>query len=91
MPTIRNWMARATTAQQEELAKLAGTSRAYLYHLAADPGSRHHRSPNLDLAVRLEAASEKVKPTKEGLRPAPLSRFDLIPECARCPYANTRK
>lgn len=90
MSTIKKWMADATPTQQEELARLAGTSRQYLYHLASDPDVRYHRKPTIELAVRLEEASRKVKPDPDGAKPFPLSRFELVPECASCPYANRK-
>ncbi len=36
MTVMRQWMRAATTDEQQELAVKAGTSRQYLYVLAAD-------------------------------------------------------
>lgn len=80
-PIFKHWMATATTAEQDLLAELAGTSRKYLYHLAAGT-----RNASADMAARLEQASVGISRKSKGRLPK-LSRVDLCTACARCPYA----
>lgn len=77
---LKKWMKAASTAEQKELAKLADTTHAYLYHLSCGL-----RVADADLAGRLEDAAIKV--SKSAKRKLPLlTRKDLSPACAKCPY-----
>ena len=75
----------ATPDEQEQLAQGAGTSRHYLYLLAAD-GKDYQRHAEPALAAKIEAASEKLHKTTKGRLPR-LYRTDLARTCAGCPYA----
>lgn len=81
MSTVKAWMAAATRVEQEELADLAGTSRAHLYHL-----STGRRVASADLARALELASKHLSAVSRE-RLAVLRREDLCPACGRCEYA----
>lgn len=79
---LNKWMKAASTAEQEQLAKLAGTSRDYLYHLACG-----NRQADSDLAGRIEQAAIKI--SKSAKRKLPkLTRKHISPACAKCPYNN---
>ena len=78
---IRDWMAEATSSEQEELAKLAGTSRGYLYALAAG-----NRTASVDLAARLEGAAVPIRRKSKGRLPK-LSRVAFSTTCGSCPFA----
>lgn len=80
-PVFKQWMAAATTAEQEQLAREAGTSRKYLYQLAAGA-----RNASADMAARLEQASIGLSRTSKGRLPK-LSRTNLCAACAQCPFA----
>lgn len=81
MTTMKLWMRLASTAQQEDLAQRAGTSRAYLYHLA---GGFREASP--ELAQRIEQASFAMH--RETRRKLPkVYRTDLNSGCKACEYA----
>lgn len=81
MNAMKKWMAAATTGEQEQLAKLAGTSRDYLYQVASG-----HRTPLTKLAGRIEAAAKEIRKVSKGRLPE-LLRTDLSPVCAECPFA----
>lgn len=78
---MREWMAAATTAEQTALADAAGTSRMYLYHLSVG-----FRTASAELAGRIEKASKAVRKQSKGRLPV-VTRTDLSPACAGCPYA----
>ncbi len=73
-------MKAATVAEQFALAASAGTTRAYLYQIAAGA-----RSPGADLAGRIEEAAEALRRQSKGRLPA-LTRGDLSAACGACPY-----
>jgi transcriptional regulator with XRE-family HTH domain len=68
---IKTWMADATTKQQQELAKHAGTSRGMLYQLASG-----QRKATVEMAARLEKAFNKMNVN--------LTRGDMSNTCASC-------
>jgi DNA-binding transcriptional regulator YdaS (Cro superfamily) len=73
------WMDAATTEQQEQLAKLAKSSRRTLYQLSAGT-----RSASAEKAVVIERAASRVK----GAAALPvLRRGDLCKACGQCEYA----
>ncbi len=83
---LRQWMAAATTEEQTRLAHAAGTTRAYLYHLAAPPGTSYHREPDPILAAKLEAESLAMHAETRGRLPR-VYRTDLVRACALCSFA----
>lgn len=78
--TLTKWMDRATTAQQEELARRASTTRGYLYQLA-----KGTRRISAEVAGRIEEAAEAM--AEEQTIPSFLPRDLLADTCATCPYA----
>jgi hypothetical protein len=81
MSVFKQWMAAATVAEQKELARLAGTSRMYLYHIAADETTRYRRIPRRGLAQRLATACESLRRGSKGRLPRVLAS-DLNPALA---------
>lgn len=77
---LKQWMSRATPAEQEQLAQGAGTTRGGLYQVASG-----HRRFRPGKAGALEAAAAKMHAANPVL--PELYRTDLAPECAACPYA----
>lgn len=75
------WMREASTEQQIDLARRAGTSRAYLYMLG-----NGHRAASPALAAEIErVTAEMYKET--GGRLQRLYRTDLAHECRGCEFA----
>lgn len=81
MNAVKEWMSAANRAEQEQLAALANTSRAHLYHLRTG-----RRIASADLAQDLEAASSQLSVASRG-RLKVLHREDLSHACGRCEYA----
>lgn len=77
---MTDWMEAATTHEQIMLAAAAETSRAYLYRLASGA-----RTASAELAGRLEEAAADLRAVSKGRLPV-LTRGDLCPACAGCPY-----
>lgn len=69
MSVFKQWMEAATTAEQAELARLARTSRQYLYHIAADKHARYKRVPRRGLAQRLADGCEVLRRASKGRLP----------------------
>jgi len=78
MSVFKQWMAAATVAEQNELARLAGTSRMYLYHIAADESTRYKRVPRRGLAQRLADGCEALRRASKGRLPR-VQASDLNP------------
>jgi hypothetical protein len=74
---INAWMGQATTQQKAALARLAGTSVGYLYHLAA---GRKIAGP--ELAEKIANASKAKQ--FEGL--PKLLKENICPACAGCDF-----
>lgn len=81
---LHEWMRQATTAQQEELARRAGTTRAYLYQLSAGQAKAYSREPTPAKAIAIEKAADKMA-KRYGL-PRVL-RTDLVAACRTCEFA----
>lgn len=86
MNALQQWMKLATPNEQERLASAASTSRAYLYHLAAGEEANYKRAPKLALAAAIETETQRMSAETAGRLPAVL-RTDLVPGCAKCPFA----
>lgn len=86
MNKMKLWMQAASTAEQEELATRVSTSRAYLYHLAADAGSTYRREPKPILAAQIERATVLMAKKASGRLPI-VYRTDLVSACRQCEFA----
>lgn len=75
------WMRLATAAEQERLAKTAGTSRGMLYLV-----STGHRNFSAAKAGEIEKATAAMHKASRGRLPQ-LYRSDLADACAHCSYA----
>lgn len=83
---MRLWMRAATADEQRELAHKAGTSRQYLYHLAADDESRYKREPKPELAAAIERETAAMHKSSGGRLPV-IYRTDLVTGCRNCEFA----
>lgn len=81
---MRIWMQKASTKEQQELARRAKTSRAYLYTLS-NQNSEHSREARPSLAARIERASLAMREKNPKL--PPVMRVDLNRDCNQCEYA----
>lgn len=79
----RSWMALATTAEQEQLADLIGSSRASLYQLS---GPTPLRRASAGMAAKIEAATLLMHDMTGGRLPI-VYRSDMCADCANCPFA----
>lgn len=79
MSALSQFMQAANAAQQEALARKAGTSRSYLYQLAAGD-----RTASAELAADIERASHVVRRGAGSLPIVP--REQLCPACAKCEF-----
>lgn len=80
MNNLKKWMIAATADEIRSLVKQADTSRDYLYQIVGG-----HRTASADLAGRIETAAEALRLKSKGRLPK-LTRADLAPACAECPY-----
>lgn len=81
MTSMKLWMQAASVEQQFDLAKRAGTSRNYLYHLAGN-----FRDASAELAQRIERASLDMHKETRGRLPR-VYRTDLNAACRGCDFA----
>lgn len=81
MKSLANWMKKATTTEQEQLAVASGTSREYLYQLSASK-----RKASAAMAGRIETAAKTLSRKSKGRLPV-LTRMGLAEACSHCPYA----
>ena len=84
MSQLKAWMRLASPEEQTALATAAGTSRAYLYHLANDK-SAYGRYASPELARRLETAAVGINALNPRL--PRLLRTDLALACRECEFA----
>lgn len=84
MTVMKDWMQKASTKEQLELARRAKTSRPYLYVLSND-ASGHSREAQPLLAARIERASMAMREKNPKL--PPILRTDLNSACRQCEYA----
>lgn len=81
MKKLKQWLAQATAAEKEWLAKKTKTSLAYLRQIASG-----HRIASADIAGRIEDATE-FKATSSATCNLPvIRRGELAPACRNCPY-----
>lgn len=83
---MKAWTAKASVAQQRELAERVGTSHAYLFKLGAKENAEFRRTPKVELAAAIERVSGEMHRETKGALPRIL-RVDLQPTCRGCPYA----
>lgn len=86
MTPLKLWMRAATAEEQQLLARRAGTTRSYLYHLAADDDRAYKREAKPDLAAAIERVTAEMHKASNGRLPL-VYRTDLLSACARCEYA----
>lgn len=84
MTALKIWMQKASTKEQQELARRAKTSRAYLY-VMANQDSQHSREPRPRLAAKIEHATVAMREKNPKL--PPVLRTDLNSDCRQCEYA----
>lgn len=84
MSTLKAWMLLSSPVEQKRLAKLAGTSRQYLYMLA-NPNASYSRNASPELAARIEKAVIEINRDNPHL-PRVL-RTDINASCRACEFA----
>ena len=86
---LKEWMAVATANEQQTLATLARTSRAYMYTVANAGSTKRKASGrriiSADLAGRMARAAADLRLVNPSL--PELLRTDLSPTCGDCEYA----
>lgn len=83
---MKQWMRLATPEEQQLLAHNVGTSRSYLYHLAAGDDSAYKREPRPALAIAIERETAAMHKASKGRLPR-VYRTDLVEACAGCEFA----
>lgn len=83
MRKLKDWLTAATKPEIRELARMAGTSTAYLNQL-----KNEHRVASPEMAGRIAEAAEAIRGgSAERIRRLPsVSRGDLSCVCAGCPF-----
>jgi DNA-binding transcriptional regulator YdaS (Cro superfamily) len=81
MSVFKHWMRAATPEEQDILAKRAGTTRAYLYHISSEI-----RQASPELASAIERATAAMHTESKGRLPK-IYRTDLSKACAACDFA----
>lgn len=83
MPNIlKRWLKSASNQEIQQLADQTRTTVGYLRLVAYA-----HCRPSLDLVIRIENVSKLL--TNDRL--PVITRGDLSPDCAQCPYYNMYK
>lgn len=78
---FKQWMDASTTLEKEILASQAQTAMRYLYAL-----SNGERTASADVAGRMEQSMKELRKKSKGRLPK-VTRVDLCPACAACPYS----
>lgn len=78
--TLHEWMQKATTEEQEDLALRSSTTVGYLHKLATES-----RYASADIGGRIEKAAKEITRKSKGRLPV-LRRGDFVPACAQCPF-----
>lgn len=86
MTPLKLWMRAATADEQLDLAQRVGTSRTYLYHLAAEEGAGYRREPSPVLAAAIESATRDMHKASGGRLPR-IYRTDMVSACRECAFA----
>ena len=77
---MKAWMALATVQQQDEMAKLAKTTRGMLYKYVSN------RKASSEKAALIEEATKEMHKRTKGRLPV-IYRTDLSSACAACQFA----
>lgn len=80
------WLRAATPDEQDAMAQRAGTSAAYLRHLAASEDKRYKREPKATLAAAIERETKAMSKASKGRLPV-VYRTDLNSTCRQCEFA----
>lgn len=83
---LRAWMLAATPDEHRILAERAGTSKAYLHHLAAGEATNYKREPRASLAAAIERETKAMNRASGGRLPI-VYRTDLNSTCRQCEFA----
>lgn len=86
MTPLKLWMKAATPDEQKTLAHKVGTTRTYLYHLAASEDRDYRREPKPVLAAAIERVTAEMHKLSKGRLPR-IYRTDLVKACAQCEFA----
>lgn len=86
MNIFKQWMRAATAEEQLLLASELGTSRAYLYHWAADESTSYRREPKPEQAAAIERITARMHKASNGRLPR-VYRTDLVEACRQCEFA----
>ena len=78
---LKAWMAAATPAEQELLAKRLGSSRSTLYQI-----SGAHRGVSAERAIAIERETKAMSKASKGRLPV-VWRTDLSAACRGCEFA----
>lgn len=82
MSKLKKWLREASNEQRAKLAKLAGTSRMYIRHVAAG-----RKTGTAEFAAKIERASEKIENERANyLGMIAIRRGDIAEVCRKCPY-----
>ena len=86
MNIFKLWVKTATPDEQKLLAHRVGTTRTYLYHLAADEETNYRREPRPELAAAIEQVTAEMHKASGGRLPR-VYRTDLVKACRSCEFA----
>jgi len=86
LTVLKSWMRAATAAEREQMAQRAGTSVAYLHHLAAGEETNYKREPKPGLAAAIERETKVMHKASKGRLPI-VYRTDLVTACRQCEFA----
>lgn len=84
--SLKTWMNASTHDEKKLLAERAGTSVAYLYHLAAGEEKGYKREPKPALAGAIERETKAMNRASRGRLPI-IYRTDLNSHCRGCDFA----
>lgn len=83
---LKAWLRAATPSEHETLAARAGTSRQYLFHLAAGDDKAYKREPSAALAAAIERETKVMAKASKGRLPI-VWRTDVNSTCRQCEFA----
>lgn len=83
---LKAWLRAATPAEHEILAQRAGTSKQYLFHLAAGEETSYKREPKAALAAAIERETIAMAKASKGRLPV-VYRTDVNSTCRQCEFA----
>ena len=86
LTALKSWMRQATPAERSQMAERAGTSVAYLHHLAAGEETNYKREPKPALAAAIERETKLMAKASKGRLPI-VYRTDLVTACRQCEFA----